>query len=912
MRFSFVAALLSLCVVVPAVPAAAEPAHLVADLNPGIVPWSSEGSSFFHAFTPLGERVVFLSDLGHDVQCGLWATDGTAASIERLADLCAESLNPFDSAFQAQILGANGRLAFVLDSKRRLWRTDGTAAGTFPLGATVSTFGGTTLVGPGGILYFAVCDAAGECEPWRSDGTVAGTRLLRAVQTGARGSFSAFLRFGADGSRVVFSGAGPGGPALWTTDGTSRGTREIARFPDFIGSLVVAVDGAIYASTRTSLWFVPPGGGAARRIARFNLDFRSAGVTFVKAGARLLFGADLGDGVVDLWEITLRHRPQFVARFENGLGSIAELSGGVVLAAGSDPSAPTFSLWFLAPGARHPSPLSGCPEGCPSVNPPFSPLVVLGGRVIFAGRDSRGGGVWETDGTGPGTRLVKELCPGECDGPSGFTPALGRLIFAAGDGALWVTDGTTSGTVRLGRILSGVADGLDVAGLNGRLLFDGIDDAHGSQPWVSDLTPAGTAPLAILGNAVAAGTSIQSLTPFGSGALFGACSSGRLGLWRSDGTGAFPLAAFGLDCSSFSLGPIVSTGDLAFFNPDSAHLWRTDGTLEGTRILPSGSAAQLGAALSLNGGLFFVNGPTTPQPPWFWDFWHGDGSGVVKTGEVELGGSPSLVGEVGGAVLFFAQRKDAPFPDALFRTDGTTAGTHAITDLFSSPGDFVPFHGKAALVMGTAERQIPELWTTDGTAAGTAPVIASLNAPRPTNPRSLAVLQGDLYFFADTGNPARPLSLWRSNGTEAGTFPVTDFPRPSDPSVFFPPALTAAGGFVFFRLDDGVHGAELWRSDGTAAGTVLVKDIAPGPAHSRPQFLTAAGGRLVFTATDGVHGLELWTSDGTAEGTVMVQDILRGPLSSWPQSLVAADGNLFFTADDGEIGRELWVLPLEP
>jgi ELWxxDGT repeat protein len=92
----------------------------------------------------------------------------------------------------------------------------------------------------------------------------------------------------------------------------------------------------------------------------------------------------------------------------------------------------------------------------------------------------------------------------------------------------------------------------------------------------------------------------------------------------------------------------------------------------------------------------------------------------------------------------------------------------------------------------------------------------------------------------------------------------------------------------------------------------MVKDIAPGPAHSRLESLTAVGSRLYFTATDGEHGLELWTSDGTTEGTRMVQDILPGSVSSWPQDLAAADGNLFFTADDGEHGRELWALPLEP
>jgi ELWxxDGT repeat protein len=863
MRCCLLAALLSLCFSVPALSAAAEPAHLVADLNPGTVPWSVNDFTQFRSFTRLGDRVVFLSYFSTDVECGLWVTDGTAAGTGRLADLCAGSPTPFETSFRVQILGAAGPLAFVLDGAARLWRTDGTAAGTFPLGATLSVFGGEPLVGPGGILYFASCDAAGFCEPWRSDGTVAGTGLLRAALAGAR-HFD-FLRFAADGNRVVFSGVGAGGPAVWSTDGTARGTREIARFPDPIGSLV-GVDGALYASTRSSLWYVPAGGSKARRLARFDLDFRARGVTFVKAGGRLLYVAPLGDSVVDLWEIdVLHHRPQFLARFESDFGSIAEVGGGVILTAGADPSDSRLFLWFLAPGARHPSLLSGCPESCPSVESPFTPLGELGGRVIFAGRDERGSELWETDGTGPGTRLVKDLCPGECDGsPAGFAPALGRLIFQARDLDLWVTDGTGGGTARLGRILSGNANGLAAAALNGRLIFNGIDDVHGSQPWSSDLTPAGTVPFVALSNGLAVGASIQSLTPFGSGVLFGACSPAGPGLWRSDGTATVLLARFGSDCGSFSFSPIFSSGGLAFFSPDFVQLWRTDGTPEGTRIADSGSVDQLGATLSLSGGLFYITQDTAPEKPSFWDFWRSGLTfqGAARTGEVELGGSPDLVGTVGGAALFVAQLPESPFSDSLWSTDGTTAGTRAIVELFSRPRDFVPFNGKAVLVMGTPERSASELWVTDGTAAGTVPVIADLNAPRPLNPRGLAVFQGDLYFLADTGDPAQSVSLWRSDGTEAGTRIVTDF--------------------------------------------------APAPAQARPESLTAAGGRLFFTATDGEHGLELWSSDGTAAGTAMVQDILAGPLSSWPQSLVSADGNLFFTAIDGEHGRELWALPLEP
>jgi ELWxxDGT repeat protein len=914
MRSWCLAALLGVC----AAPAgsATGPAHLVADLNPGTAPWDSNYTSIFQSFSRLGARTLFLGFFANDVQCGLWATDGTAAGTSRLADLCGESLS-FTDAYQVQILGVAGSLALLTDSLARLWRTDGTAAGTFPLGATVSIYNGQPVMGPGGILYFVACSAARNCQPWRSDGTVAGTRLLLAIENDP--GISASFQFIVQGGHVVFSGIDVQGAVLWITDGTQAGTRELARFPSQIGYLLAA-DDSLYVSAGSDLWHVSAKGHVAR-LGSFPMDWRSPGVYLFQAGGRVLFEDDEGDGTVSLWEIpAFQHRVRFIARFGNGMGPVVEVGGRLVFAAAKDYGTASFSLWVLGPKMSRPHLLRHCPEGCPGVDGNSLQLGGLGNRAVFAGRDHRGSELWETDGTGPGTRLLKDLCPGECDGfPLDFSPALGRLLFTAGDRDLWVTDGTSAGTTRLGRIVSGLVDRLDFAEMRGRVVFNGLDAAQGSQPWLSDLTGAGTERLLDLGGGLAAGAAIESLTPFGSGVLFSACGPGGRGLWGSDGTAAgTALLPVDRKACDFFFGPLVTAGDLAFFSPDLAELWRTDGTPQGTLFLTSWSPSRLTSFFPLDSGLVAVLDPANPQPPWALDFWRSDGTaaGTRLSGSVGLGGGFIAVGAAGNNAFFFAAHKEPPFSSALWRTDGTVAGTRPLLDLDSEPfpeEQLVALDGRAVLVLQRAFRPTgAELWVTDGTVAGTVPAIADPSAPRPLNPRGLAVFRGSVYFFADTGDPGRPLSLWRSDGTAAGTFLVADFAPPSDPAAFFSLALTPAGDFLFFALDDGVHGEELWRSDGTAAGTVMVKDIAPGPAHARPESLTAAGGRLYFTATDGEHGLELWTSDGTAAGTAMVQDILPGPVSSWPQDLVATDGNLFFTAFDGEHGRELWVLPLEP
>jgi ELWxxDGT repeat protein len=109
--------------------------------------------------------------------------------------------------------------------------------------------------------------------------------------------------------------------------------------------------------------------------------------------------------------------------------------------------------------------------------------------------------LWASDGTGPGTRIVKDFSPGERWWTISDLHALpgGRWLLGAQDpehGAEpWVTDGTPEGTRLLADIHPGRdgshADGFVDLG-NGRLVFDAYQVSTGSEPWVTDGTPGGT------------------------------------------------------------------------------------------------------------------------------------------------------------------------------------------------------------------------------------------------------------------------------------------------------------------------------------------------------------------------------------------------------------------------------------
>jgi ELWxxDGT repeat protein len=91
---------------------------------------------------------------------------------------------------------------------------------------------------------------------------------------------------------------------------------------------------------------------------------------------------------------------------------------------------------------------------------------------------------------------------------------------------------------------------------------------------------------------------------------------------------------------------------------------------------------------------------------------------------------------------------------------------------------------------------------------------------------TFTVFEGALYFTADDG--LNGPELWRTDGTAAGTVMVKDI-NASAPAIGSAPfGYTVLDGALHFHAHDGAHGYEPWKTDGTEAGTVLVADVCPG------------------------------------------------------------------------------------
>lgn len=194
-----------------------------------------------------------------------------------------------------------------------------------------------------------------------------------------------------------------------------------------------------------------------------------------------------------------------------------------------------------------------------------------------------------------------------------------------------------------------------------------------------------------------------------------------------------------------------------------------------------------------------------------------------------------------------------------------------------------------------------ELWTSDGTTAGTLQLKNIAGSGGSSEPESFFRLGDVVLFSAET--PANGRELWRTDGSEAGTQLVQDILPGSNDGVDLNDAVVFNGA-LYFAARDGVTGEELWRSDGTTAGTTRVADISSGAGDSRPDAFAVFDRHLYFGAEGGSGG-ELWRTDGTAAGTERVTDINPNG-GSFPSNINVLGDSLLFFARDGSTGKELW------
>jgi ELWxxDGT repeat protein len=918
---------------------AAEVPQLLADINQTQPPPDGLFLPVPSSFIALGGRMLFSTPVSSTDEGVLWSTDGTASGTRMISStICphpCQEIRPLGT-WRGLALFASARGLRTPDGE--IWRSDGTAAGTFRLAGPFPSdpFRYQYTIHPlGDRFFFRVCSDAdffNDCVLFRSDGTRAGTAPF--VAAGATVPFLDPHSFALWQDRLVFIAGNDTAQGLWSTDGTPEGTvllADVQEAEDSPAPVVPTPSRIFFGSGETGqdLWVTDGTPGNARRLAAFAPgscsppprtcdipDVNSLTVIGVDEVQWLAFREGHGEEIWRSDGTESGTKPVFELPPSQTWGSLVRLPGNRwLVTAFTANQGDMQTLWTADDDFTHAAPLTGCDGGaCPFFEEYLSPAL----PKLFVGRDAtHGDEVWITDGTGAGTHLLADVCPGPCPGlhlaaeivlgsAAGKTFFLASLHDGNADAAndeLWVTDGTPGGTHK---VKEHVTSG---AGFLGNLAFFGFGSQgdEASELWASDGTPAGTRQVAVL-QRFAPGSS-PVFMPRDGGALLGVYDGSHSALWRSDGTPGGTAALAELPGNRLGYDVLAQVGSLQFFSvlesQSRFELWRTDGTAAGTlRVARLDRGVQIFLQTAWRGTLLFeVLGKGCA-------FWTSDGTprGTREILPLPSGqGCATALQATGPRFLFVAtvHRGKRGTPQ-IFSSDGTVAGTREISQIRSHRPEFA-YRGSNSVTAGgftffpifLPNGFDAEVWRTDGTAAGTHMAFEA------ALPIDLFGFRDSLYFTANLANSFTRV-LYRVSASGGDPVPLAEIGTADS----VPPEFTPVGDRLFFLAANG-DGIDLWVTDGTPAGTR--RATTPGSLTVPPfSDMAAAGNRVFFSADDGEHGQELWESDGTPGGTRMVWDLNPGGFSSNPANLAVSGDFLFFSADDGQTGAEPWALRLEP
>lgn len=412
-------------------------------------------------------------------------------------------------------------------------------------------------------------------------------------------------------------------------------------------------------------------------------------------------------------------------------------------------------------------------------------------------------------------QLVKDINPssGGLSMNCSFREVNGKLYYlfmdeVVGKIGLYVSDGTASGTSKLTPDTLNITGNIIVGGT--KIYFFANDGSNGIEPWMYNISTNTT-------------TMLKNIHPTTDPNNFDTFSVKFL---SADANKAFFLANDG------------TTGN---------ELWVTDGTTTGTNLVM--------------------------------DIFQGTNNSGIEIAPNHLGSNMK-----DGKLYFFANYGTGGFTvngTEPWVSDGTAAGTFMLKDIY--PGynsstasaynkQFVEYNGKMYFYAIGQTAGNYAIYETDGTATGTVlfKSIARVD--------EFFVKNNLLYFTCITGP-----SLWSSNGTAAGTAEVT-----SNSDLQLNNVNTCqmvnANNTLFIRGISNTYGSELFKLDATNQ-IVNVKNIWTGISngvnsniYTDRKVLQVYNNEVFFLGSDGSSSgaMQVWKSDGTATGTVALTPLSGG------------------------------------
>ena len=355
-----------------------------------------------------------------------------------------------------------------------------------------------------GVVYFAAEDASTGIELWRTDGTAGGTWLVKDINP--TGSSDPSWMAGAGGKVFFRANDGVHGDEVWVSDGTAAGTHlTLDIWPGFEGAHpehIAGLGGWAYFMAGnpdygSELW--RSNGTTTELVMDINPGVASSEPHWpVVLGSNIFFRANDGAHGEELW-MTDGTTTQMV--YDINPGSNGSHPERLVVMGGA--------VYFPAEDGLHGAELwrsnGTTTELVADIYPGGSgaepkEITVVGNQLFFAAEDGvHGSELWRSDGSVGGTVLVRDIRSGDAPSLPGNLTAVGNTLFfsaTAGmqDGtALWKSDGSEAGTVLVKDVRNSGEPAMQFFTAVGKyLVFTANDGAHGVELWRSDGTERGT------------------------------------------------------------------------------------------------------------------------------------------------------------------------------------------------------------------------------------------------------------------------------------------------------------------------------------------------------------------------------------------------------------------------------------
>ena len=518
------------------------------------------------------------------------------------------------------------------------------------------------------------------------------------------------------------------------------------------------------------------------------------------------------------------------------------------------------------------------------------------GRAYFSANDGTNGGeLWVSDGTGPGTYMVKDINPGPTgSGPAWLTPMTDFLYFTGsqtGSGIeLWRTDGTETNTILVADIAGGSTSSTPqhLTELNGILFFSAKTAAYGRELWTH--------------NPASGSTSMVADTWQGTNDGFNYSAGVGHFPWRLVGTARglfFYRGTTGTSTNDDGIELHASNGFTAYQVTNLATLWGDS--------LPN-------YLVTMNDTLYFCSGASPVGDELYRSDGTASGTYAVKDIAEGLNGiAPQNATVVGNRVYFTAN--NITNGSEVWVTDGSGGGTYRVTDINPGSGNAQPTHLRncdGVLYFSAYNPTVGfEPWVVDGPGQA-ARLLKDIATNSPSSEPLYFQTKGMwVYFQASDGASGPGEELWRTDGTTTNTALFADI-WPGNGSSS-PSGLTRVGNKIFFTANDGVTGNELW---------AIIDDVAlpPPPSNAGAQDVTASS--ITWTWQDNSAnemGFRVYRASGSGGPATLVH-------TTMPDEQTWVDGGLspntrytFQVATFNEAGESeklppftVWTLPAIP